>query len=361
MWIVSYALRRKYTIGVLAILIFLLGNFGARRMPYDILPVNIPAINLIWTYSGLNARRWQQADLVQRVGHHEQRRQRPRASSRETVNGVGIVRIEFQPDVEIGLALSQVAPSRRPSCAACRPASPPPIVIRYSMLERADHPARAVVHTLSDAQLYDYARLQLRAQIQTIPGIRMTLPYGGQVRQIMVDLDPQRLQAYGLTPADMSRAVDAQNLTLPSGRVKRKHARDFVDHEPSPETAAAFHDLPLRAVDGRVIFLRDVANVRDGGRCRPTSRVWTAERRVRVAHQARRRLDRRRSSTRCWSALPDIRAAAPEGVASSRSSISRCSSARRSTRCCTKACWSACWSRSWCWCSSAACAAPSSC
>ena len=141
----------------------------------------------------------------------------------------------------------------------------PPIVVRYSVSSVPILQLALSSTTLSDAQLYDYARLQLRAAIQTIPGIRMTLPYGGQVRQIMVDIDPQKLQAYGLTPSDVSRAVTAQNLTLPSGTIKEGVREPFVTLNLSPETAAAFHDLPLRAVDGRVIFLRDVANVRDGG------------------------------------------------------------------------------------------------
>jgi multidrug efflux pump subunit AcrB len=315
MWIVSYALRRKYTIGVLAILIFLLGNFGARRMPYDILPViDIPAINLIWTYSGLNA-----SEMAARITAFSELAtmnnvDNIRSIESQTVNGIGLIRIEFQPDVEIDLALSQVASISQTILRRMPTGMQPPIVIRYSMSSVPILQLALSSTTLSDAQLYDYARLQLRAAIQTIPGIRMTLPYGGQVRQIMVDLDPQRLQSYGLTPSEVSRAVVAQNLTLPSGSVKEGTREPFVTLNLSPETAAAFHELPLRAVDGRVIFLRDVANVRDGGAVQTNIARMDGQSGVFVSLIKLGDASTVNIVDQVLERLPNIRAAAPEGV-----------------------------------------------
>jgi multidrug efflux pump subunit AcrB len=266
MWIVEYALRRKYTIGVLAILVFLLGAFSARRMSTDILPVvDIPAINLIWTYPGLNA-----TDMAAKVTSFSELAtmnnvDNIRSIESQTVTGVGLVRIEFQPGADIETALAQVTAISQTIMRRMPQGMQPPIIVRYSVSSVPILQLALSSSSLTESQLQDYARLALRAQIQTIPGIRMTLPYGGQVRQIMVDLDPRKLQNYGLSPADVSRAVTAQNLTLPSGTVREGGREPLVTLNVSPETAAAFNDLPLRAVDGRVIFLRDVANVRDGG------------------------------------------------------------------------------------------------
>ncbi|HEV8646920.1 MAG TPA: efflux RND transporter permease subunit [Burkholderiales bacterium] len=266
MWIVDYALRRKYTIGVLAILVFLLGSYSIRRMSTDILPVvDIPAVNIIWTYSGLNA-----TEMASKVTSFSELAvmnnvDNIRAIESQTVNGVGLVRVEFQPNADIETALAQTTAISQTILRRMPQGMQPPIIVRYSVSSVPILQLALSSPTLTESQLSDYARLGLRAQIQTIPGIRMTLPYGGQARQIMVDLNLERLQAYGLSPADVSRAVTAQNLTLPSGTVREGRREAQVRLNLSPESAAAFNDLPLRSVDGRVIFLRDVANVRDGG------------------------------------------------------------------------------------------------
>ncbi|MGO4776452.1 efflux RND transporter permease subunit, partial [Lysobacter sp. 2RAB21] len=141
----------------------------------------------------------------------------------------------------------------------------PPLVVRNNV---SSTPVLQLVlssDSLTEAQLYDYARLQLRSQIQTIPGIRMTLPYGGAPRQIMDDLDPSKLQTYGLTPADVTSALERGSPTLPSGSIREGGREMQISIDTSPASAAEFLDIPVAQRGGTVLYVRDVASVRDGG------------------------------------------------------------------------------------------------
>ncbi|PPT93217.1 efflux RND transporter permease subunit [Xanthomonas theicola] len=266
MWIVQYALLRRYTIGVLALLILLFGLQSARRMPTDILPeVGIASVNLIWTYAGLPAAEmaakltsFSEISVLNNVDDLKEVRS-------ESLNGIGIVRADFQPGVNLERALAQMTAVSQTILRRMPPGTSPPLVVRNNV---SSTPVLQLVlssDAMSPAQLYDYARLQLRSQIQSIPGIRMSLPYGGAARQIMVDLDPQALQIYGLIPQEVAAALERGSPTLPSGNI-REGAREMqISLETSPESAAGFLDLPVASRGGNVIYVRDVANVRDGG------------------------------------------------------------------------------------------------
>lgn len=266
MWIVEYALSRRYTIGVLAILILLFGVQSARRMPTDILPeVGIPSVNIIWTYSGLPAAEmaakltsFSEIAVLNNVDDIKEVRS-------ESLSGIGIVRVDFQPGVNLERALAQITAVSQTILRRMPPGTSPPLVVRNNV---SSTPVLQLVlssDALSQAQLFDYARLQLRSQIQSIPGIRMTLPYGGAARQIMVDLDPRALQTYGLTPAQVTGALERGSPTLPSGTIREGNRELQIALETSPADAAGFLDLPITSRGGNVIYVRDVASVRDGG------------------------------------------------------------------------------------------------
>lgn len=266
MWLVKYALRRPYSMGALAILVFILGLSSLRQLPVDILPeVKTPVVNVVWTYQGLNAREmatkitsFSELALLNNVDNVKE-------ISSETFNGVGLVRIVFQDNVEIDVALSQVGAISQTILRRMPAGTSPPIVVRNSLSSRPILSMVVSSDTLSQSQLADYARIQLRGQVQSIGGMRLTLPYGGATRQIMIDLKPDALPAFGLSAADVAEAVNQQNLTLPSGNV-REGTRDMqISVDASPESAEVFANLPISARDGRIIKLRDVADVRDGG------------------------------------------------------------------------------------------------
>lgn len=266
MWLVKYALRRPYSMGALAILVFILGLSSLRQLPVDILPeVKTPVVNVVWTYQGLNAREmatkitsFSELALLNNVDNVKE-------ISSETFNGVGLVRVVFQNNVEIDVALSQVGAISQTILRRMPAGTSPPIVVRNSLSSRPILSMVVSSDTLSQSQLADYARIQLRGQVQSIGGMRLTLPYGGATRQIMIDLKPDALPAFGLSAADVAQAVNQQNLTLPSGNV-REGMRDMqISVDASPESAEVFANLPISARDGRIIKLRDVADVRDGG------------------------------------------------------------------------------------------------
>jgi multidrug efflux pump subunit AcrB len=265
MWIVRYALSHRHSIGVLAILLLLLGGLSARRMSTDILPaVNIPAINLIWTYQGLNPQEmaskltsFSELAIMNNVDNLREVRS-------ETINGVGVVRIAFQPGTNVTDAFAQVTSVSQTILRRMPTGTNPPLIVPYVPSSVPIIQLVLASDTLTDGALYDYARLALRAQIQSIPGIRLTLPYGGASRQVMIDLKPEALQAYGIAASDIARATATQNLTLPSGALRVDAREITITTNASPETVASFADLPLRSVDGRVVRVSDVASVRDG-------------------------------------------------------------------------------------------------
>ncbi len=265
MWIVLFALRYKYTIGVLAILILLFGVLSGRRMSTDILPrVESPQITLVWTYTGLNAAEmagkitsFSEIAILNNVDDLLEVRS-------ETSNGVALVKLTFQPYVDINTALSQATSVSQTIIRRMPTGTTPPLIVRTSPSSVPIVQLVVSSDSMTSGQLFDYARLTLRAQLQSVPGMRISLPYGGAARQVMIDLDPSALNAFGFSAADVSAAVSRQNLTLPSGTIREGGRELPIELNASPENIQAFLDLPLRNLDGKMVLLRDVASVRDG-------------------------------------------------------------------------------------------------
>ena len=265
MWIVVFALRYKYTIAVLAILILLFGIMSGRRMSTDILPkVDSPEIMIVWTYTGLNP-----TEMAAKITSFSEIAIMNNVDdlievSSETSNGVGLVNMTFQPYVDMNTAMSQATSVSQTILRRMPPGTSPPLIIRTSPSSVPIVQLVMSSDTLSSGQLFDYARLALRGQLQSVPGLRISLPYGGAARQVMIDLDPEALHAFNLSASDVSAIIGQQNLTLPSGSLREGDRELPVEINASPETVQAFLDIPLRSVDGRTVLLRDVANVRDG-------------------------------------------------------------------------------------------------
>ena len=265
MWIVRLALRRPYTFVVMAMLIAILGVTTIVRMPTDIFPeIDIPVVVAIWTYAGISPDEMEtrvignfERVLVSTVNGIEH-------TESQSLYGIGIVKIFLQPGVNIDGAIAQVGATSQTVLRSMPPGIFPPLVMRYNAANVPIIQASLSSDSLTEQQLFDQATTGLRPGMATVPGAQIPYPYGGTVRQIMVDIDPEKLYAWKLSAADVSNAVNAQNLILPSGTAKIGAQEYNVRLNSSPEIAAAIADLPIKSVGTRTIYIRDVASVRDG-------------------------------------------------------------------------------------------------
>ena len=265
MSMVQLALRRPYTFIVMAILIVLATPLALLNMATDIFPeINIPVVSIIWNYNGLSAQ-----EMGQRITAQSERSLTTTVSDIEhiesqTLAGVGIIKVFFQPGANIQTAIAQVVAIVQAQVRQLPPGITPPLVIKYSASSIPVIQLGLSSNTLPEQALFDAAVNQLRPQLITIPGVAVPFPYGGKNRLISVDLDIPALQARGLAPADVVNAVNAQNLILPSGTAKFGGTELTVKMNGSPDALLGLNDLPVRTQGGATIFLRDVAQVRDG-------------------------------------------------------------------------------------------------
>jgi multidrug efflux pump subunit AcrB len=215
MWIVKLALRRPYTFVVMAVLIVLMGTFSIQQTPTDIFPeIEIPVISVIWTYGGLSA-----AEMEKRITTYSEYGMSANVNNikhmdSQTLNGVAVIKVYFHPNVKIEMALAQVTAVSQAILRRMPPGALPPTILRYNASSVPVVQLSLSSKTLSEQEIYDFGIFKLRQQLAIIQGITLPAPYGGKVRQIMVDIDPKALQAKGLSPLDINAAINAQNLTL---------------------------------------------------------------------------------------------------------------------------------------------------
>ncbi|WP_433934526.1 efflux RND transporter permease subunit [Sorangium cellulosum] len=265
MWLVRIALQRTYTFIVMSMLIVILGVFTITRMPTDIFPdIDIPVLSVIFNYGGLPPEEMEKrivnnyerflTTTVNDIDHIES----------QSLTGISIIKIFLQPGASIEAATAQVTAVSQSAIRMMPPGISPPLIIRYSASNVPILQAALESESLSEQQLFDYAVNFIRADIATIRGTQIPYPYGGKQRQIMVDIDPQRLFAWGLSPRDVNAALGMQNVILPSGTAKMGENEYPVIMNSSPEAFEELGKLPLRTVNGTTVYLRDVASVRDG-------------------------------------------------------------------------------------------------
>jgi multidrug efflux pump subunit AcrB len=265
MWIVRLALRRPYTFTVMALLIVILGLVSVRRMAKDIFPsIDIPVVSVLWSYNGLSPE-----EMEKRIVTISERSMTTTVNDIEhiesqSLNGIGVIKVFFQPGASVDAAVAQVTAINQTIVRVMPPGTTPPLVIRYSASNVPILQLGLGGKNLTEQTLYDIGLNFLRVQLATVQGASVPLPLGGKVRQIQVDIDPQALQAKGLTPSDVSNAINAQNLTLPSGTAKIGDREYGVLLNSSPNVVAGLGDLPIKRVNGSTIYIRDVAQVRDG-------------------------------------------------------------------------------------------------
>ncbi len=265
MGIVRFALKYPYTFFVLAAFILVLGVSAIVSMPTDIFPeINIPVVTVIWQYTGLST-----PEMEQRVTTYSQYSISANVSGirdieAQTLNGVSVQKLYFQPDVDIDLAISQVVAATNAIRALMPTGIEPPIVVRYDASSVPVLQISLSSDTLNGAQLYDYGIYRMRQQLAPIHGITLPTPAGGKYRQIMVDIDPLKLQAKGLTPNDVVNAVNAQAFTVPSGYSKMGDKQYTVRTNALPSTIDDLNNIPIKFLNGATVFIKDVGQVHDG-------------------------------------------------------------------------------------------------
>ena len=265
MWIVRLALRRPYTFAVFALLILILGAYSIASMPTDIFPnIDIPVVTVVWNYTGLSAQ-----EMSTRVVFNSERGVTTTVNDVEhiesqSLNGIGVIKIYFQPHVNVANAVAQVTAICQVQLRSLPPGTTPPFIIQYNASSVPVLMLGLSGTGLSEQQLNDLATNTIRTQMATVEGAQTPFPYGGKQRQIQVDIDPKALQAQGLSPADVVNAVSAQNLIVPSGTMKMDRFEYAIETNSAPTIVDQLNDLPIRTANGAVIYVRDVAHVRDG-------------------------------------------------------------------------------------------------
>src|SRR5882762_9222382 len=265
MWIVRVALSRPYTFVVLALLLFLMAPVMILRTPVDIFPaINVPVVSIIWTYTGLVP-----SEMETRITSIYERALTTTVDNIEhiesqSLNGVSIVKVYLQPQANADGAIAEVIAEAQSIVKLLPPGITPPLVVRYDASTVPILQLGLSGKGLSEQQLNDLGVNFIRPQLATVPGAAVPIPYGGKVRQIMVDIDSQQLMAKGLSATDVVNAVNAQNVILPSGTAKIGPTEYNVGLNGTPVSVDELNNLPVKTVNGATVYIHDIAHVRDG-------------------------------------------------------------------------------------------------
>ena len=265
MWIVRLALRRPYTFVVMSVLILVLGIVSIETMSTDIFPViDIPVVTVVWTYSGTSPDEMEKrfttisersmTTTVNDIEHIES----------QSVSGVSVIKVFFQPGTKIEAAVAQVTAVNQTILRILPPGTTPPFILQFSASNVPILQAVLSSDKLSESDLYDLGLNFVRTQLATVQGAQVPAPYGGKARQIMVDLDLGQMYAKGLSPSDVVNALTAQNLILPAGTAKVGTTDYIVRTNASPLILDQLNDLPIKSVNGAMVYIRDIGHVHEG-------------------------------------------------------------------------------------------------
>jgi multidrug efflux pump subunit AcrB len=265
MSVVRFALKRPYTVIALVILVCLLGGYFSLRMPVDIFPeIDIPVVSVVWTYNGMSPEDIQNRILVlheRQLASLVDNIERIESNSYE---GVGVIKVYLHEGADVTRAVAQLSSSALVVLKYMPRNITPPLVVRYGATDVPIIELSVSSSSLSDTRLNDLGQNVIRPDLAVVQGASIPYPYGGKPRVIMVDLDKSALQSRGLSPSDISDVLMRQNVILPSGDVKMG-SRDYeVSMNNSPDVIDAINHFPVREVDGKIVFIGDVAHVHDG-------------------------------------------------------------------------------------------------
>jgi len=265
MWIVKLALRRPYTFIMLAVLIVFMGIYSILKMPTDIFPnIKIPIAAVIWRYTGLLPE-----EIADRIVLFSERTAQTVVNDVEhtesqSVNSTAVVKYFFQPNADKDLSMAQIIAVSQTQLQTAPPGTTPPFVLSYNASSVPILQLALSSETIPEQEIFDLGNNILRTQLATVAGASIPYPYGGKQREVQVDLDPRLLRARGLAASDVVNAISQQNLILPAGTEKIDTREYFVKLNASPQKIEELNDLPVKSIAGGVLYVRDVAHVRDG-------------------------------------------------------------------------------------------------
>lgn len=265
MWIVQLALKRPYTFVVVSLFICILGFVSITKMPTDIFPtINMPVVSVIWSYNGLPAEEMENritticeraiTTVTSDIDHIES----------SSLNGISVIKVYLHQGADVGRAVGTISSLCQTLLRIYPPGTTPPLITSFSASDVPVLQLGVGSRVLSEQELFDYGMNFIRTGLSGVQGASIPLPYGGKSRQVMVDLDPQALQAKGLSATDVSIALAGQNVILPSGQAKIGATQFPVQLNSTPDTIEGFNNLPLKQINGTTVYLKDVAHVRDG-------------------------------------------------------------------------------------------------
>jgi multidrug efflux pump subunit AcrB len=264
MWIVRLALRRPYTIGVMAFFIMIMGILSLRSMKVDIFPViDIPVVSMIWSYPGLSA-----LEMERRVVLLSERGTSTSVGGIEHMEsqsfpGIGIIKVYFQKGTDIGAAIAQMSATAATSLRSMPPGMTPPVILQFNASNVQVAQLTLKSKTLGEDKIYDYGLNFIRVRLFTISGLATPAPFGGKTRQIMIDVDARALAAKGLSANDVLNALQASNIILPAGTTRIGDREYNIALNSSPEKVEEFNHIPIKVVNGRVVTIGDVGRASD--------------------------------------------------------------------------------------------------
>ncbi len=264
MWIVRLALRRPYTIAVMALLILVLGALSLSRMIVDIFPViDIPVVVVVWNYPGLSPE-----DMERRVVLISERAYSTTVNGiqrieSQSIPGTGVLKIYFQPGSDIGAAISQISSVSSTVLRLTPPGMQPPTIVQFNASNVPVAQLTVWSKSLPEEQIFDYGLNFIRVRLFTIPGLSTPAPFGGKFRQIMIDVDPDALAARGLSPADVVNALQSSNIIIPAGTARMGTTEYNVTLNSSPRILEQFNKIPIKVVGTAPVYIGDVARVSD--------------------------------------------------------------------------------------------------
>ena len=265
MWIVWLALRRPYTFVVMAVLIAILGGAAIVTMPIDIFPyIDIPIVSVLWQYSGLSP-----DEMEKRVVTPFERNLTSNVNDIEHIesqsyNNIAVIRVYFHPNVHVDMAVAQINAQMQSSVRNMPPGMFPANILKYDAASVPVLQLGLSSKTLREQDIFDLGQNFIRTPLGTVQGASVSYPFGGKSRSVMVDLNLDELYAKQLSPIDVSNALTLQNLILPAGTAKLAETEYQIKVNSSPLVLDELNSLPIKTVNGATVYIKDVAQVRDG-------------------------------------------------------------------------------------------------